>query len=80
MVRHKKLLLEDYTLSPEIMKKCSLDVITFCNGLKKNGETIHCLFEHSRPRRIADKIVSAACQRSVNVYSSINMLLGFQIG
>lgn len=66
MDRHRKLLMDDYRLSPEVVTTCSDDVERFCRGLAKNGRTIHCLLDHSRPRRRNQKIVSSACQRSVS--------------
>jgi hypothetical protein len=66
MDRHRKLLMDDYRLSPEVVSKCSEDIHLFCRGLARNGKTIHCLLDHSRPRRRNQKIVSAACQRSVS--------------
>lgn len=65
MTRHRRLLMNDYRLSPEVVSKCSEDIDLFCHGLLRGGKTIHCLLDHSRPRRRIQKVVSPACQRSV---------------
>lgn len=65
MVRHRKFLMEDYRLSPEVVGKCSEDIDNFCNGLESGGKTIHCLLEHSRPKRRKQTVVSMPCQRAL---------------
>nr|CAD7408500.1 unnamed protein product [Timema cristinae] len=64
MVEHRKILMEDYRLSPEIVSQCSEDITKFCNGLEVGGKTIHCLMEHTRPRKKRER-VSFKCQRAV---------------
>lgn len=66
MVEHRQILMEDYRLSPEIVTLCSNDISKFCKGLEIGGKTIHCLMEHTRPKKRRDR-VSQLCQRSVNV-------------
>lgn len=66
MDRHRKLLMDDYRLSPEVVTTCVDDIDRFCRGLAKNGKTIHCLLDHSRVRRRNQKVVSFGCQRSVS--------------
>jgi Golgi apparatus protein 1 len=64
MQEHRKMLMDDYNLSPEIITDCSEDIRRFCQNL--NGpNTLHCLMEHSRPRRKKDRRVTAQCQRAV---------------
>nr|CAD7586716.1 unnamed protein product [Timema genevievae] len=69
MVEHRKILMEDYRLSPEIVSQCSEDITKFCNGLEVGGKTIHCLMEHTRPRKKRER-VSFKCQRAVSVPST----------
>lgn len=64
MIEHRKLLMEDYRLSPEIVSRCSDDITKYCTGLEAGGKTIHCLMEHSRPKRRKNR-VSPPCQRAV---------------
>lgn len=61
---HRKILLEDYRLSPEIVDGCSRDIPKFCNGLEVGGVTIHCLMEHTKSRKIKSRI-SIECQRAL---------------
>lgn len=68
MVRHRKFLMEDYRLSPEVVTRCSDDIENFCRSLEVGGKTIHCLMEHSRPKRRRQKIVSVGCQRAVRIF------------
>ncbi|CAA9995379.1 unnamed protein product, partial [Nesidiocoris tenuis] len=51
MIKHRRLLLEDYRLSPELVSKCSKDISKFCRKMEPNGKTIHCLMENAKPRR-----------------------------
>ncbi|XP_076655241.1 Golgi apparatus protein 1 [Halictus rubicundus] len=64
MFDHRKLLMEDYRLSPEIVDGCANDITAFCNGLEVGGTTIHCLMEHTRPRRKKSR-VSSKCQKAL---------------
>uniref|UniRef100_A0A1B6KZZ0 Golgi apparatus protein 1 n=1 Tax=Graphocephala atropunctata TaxID=36148 RepID=A0A1B6KZZ0_9HEMI len=64
MAEHRRMLLEDYRLSPEIVSHCSNDISEYCNGLEVGGRTIHCLMEHSRPKRRKER-VSPPCQRAL---------------
>lgn len=68
MMDHRKILLEDYRLSPEIVSGCAEDIKTHCSrGVEVGGKTIHCLMEHSRTKRRKDRI-SGACQRAVSTF------------
>lgn len=61
---HRKLLMEDYQMSPEILSDCADDITKFCNDLEAGGgKTIHCLMENARPKRKKDRRVTARCQR-----------------
>ncbi|XP_075212772.1 Golgi apparatus protein 1 [Lycorma delicatula] len=64
MIEHRKFLLEDYRLSPEIVAYCSGDISQFCQGNIEIGKTIHCLLEHSRYKRKKPR-VSFTCQRAL---------------
>ncbi|XP_012286119.1 Golgi apparatus protein 1 [Orussus abietinus] len=64
MFDHRKILMEDYRLSPEIVDGCANDISMFCNGLEVGGKTIHCLMEHTQTRKKKSRI-SAVCQRAL---------------
>lgn len=65
---HRKLLMEDYKMSPEILSGCADDITKFCNNLDAGaGKTIHCLMENARPKRKKDRRVTAVCQRALEM-------------
>lgn len=64
MIEHRKILMEDYRLSPEIVSHCSNDITSYCSGLEIGGKTIHCLMEHSLPGRKRSR-VSPPCLRAL---------------
>ncbi|XP_011302233.1 Golgi apparatus protein 1 [Fopius arisanus] len=64
MFDHRKILLEDYHLSPEIVDGCAKDISRFCNGLEQGGVTIHCLMEHTKSRKQKNKVLPE-CQRAL---------------
>ncbi|XP_049951626.1 Golgi apparatus protein 1 [Schistocerca serialis cubense] len=66
MIEHRKILMEDYRLSPEIVLSCPDDISKYCKGLEVGGRTIHCLMEHARQKRKEERI-SPACQRALEV-------------
>lgn len=65
MMEHRKMLMEDYRLSPEIMDNCKEEIEKYCNGLEVGGKTIHCLMDHVRLRNVK-KRVRDVCQRAVS--------------
>ncbi|CAH0726486.1 unnamed protein product, partial [Brenthis ino] len=67
MTDHRKMLMDDYRLSPELMQNCANDITMLCKGIEAGGRTIHCLMEHARPRKRKDKRISLACQRSLEI-------------
>ncbi|GAB0086076.1 Golgi apparatus protein 1 [Sergentomyia squamirostris] len=65
MVDHRKLLMEDYKLSPEIIAGCQSDIAKFCGNIDSGSKTIHCLMDHVRPKRRKENRVSAMCERAI---------------
>lgn len=61
---HRKMLMEDYKLSPEIIIDCADELNRFCQSTE-GAETIHCLMEHSKARRKKEMRVSVQCLRAV---------------
>ncbi|CAD5121834.1 unnamed protein product [Dimorphilus gyrociliatus] len=43
----KRELLEDYSITPEIMLNCQSEIKGICKGLERNGKTLHCLMKAS---------------------------------
>lgn len=64
MVEHRKMLMDDYRLSPELMHDCANDIATFCKTVETGGK-IHCLMEYSRPRKRKEKRISMGCHKSL---------------
>lgn len=61
---HRKMLMEDYHLSPEIIIDCTDEVKRFCQDTE-GSETIHCLMEHAKARRKKDLRVGVQCLRAI---------------
>ena len=77
MVEHRKILMEDYRMSPEIVMDCLDAIHMYCNGLEVGGKTIHCLMEHIRSRKRKER-VSSVCQRAVSILVVNLMINEFQ--
>lgn len=69
---HRKLLMEDYQLSPEILTGCADDIGKFCENIESGSKTIHCLMEHARPKKKKDRRVTATCQRALELLVKIS--------
>ena len=73
MAEVRQELMEDYSISPEIMTNCEKEISASCeNGLQKGGKTIHCLMNLARPVRDQGSHktnirLSAVCERAVSV-------------
>ncbi|XP_055609090.1 Golgi apparatus protein 1-like isoform X1 [Uranotaenia lowii] len=62
---HRRMLMEDYKLSPEILTGCAGDIDKFCSNLDAGGKTIHCLMDHARPKKKKERRVTEVCQRAL---------------
>ncbi|XP_035902218.1 Golgi apparatus protein 1 isoform X1 [Anopheles stephensi] len=62
---HRRMLLTDYKLSPEILTGCENDIEKFCSNLDAGGKTIHCLMEHARLKKKKDRRVTDICLRAL---------------
>lgn len=70
---HRKMLLQDYKMSPEILSDCVDDIAKFCNNIDAGGgKTIHCLMENARPKRKKDHRVTAQCQRALEMLIKVS--------
>jgi len=65
-MEHRKLLLQNHHLSPEVVSTCSNDIEKYCRNNEVIRRTIHCLMDHSKPSRQKNRI-DKACQKSVGV-------------
>lgn len=70
LVEHRKMLMEDYRLSPEIVKDCSEEIKNYCRGFETGGKTIHCLMDHARIAKNKKIILKDTCQRAVSIFPS----------
>ncbi|KAG5892124.1 hypothetical protein JTB14_032347 [Gonioctena quinquepunctata] len=63
---HRRMLMEDYSLSPEIVNNCKNETATFCNGYEAGGRTIHCLMNHALNRGSSRQLkLGDSCLRAV---------------
>ena len=40
---YRQFLMSDYELSPKVVAHCQTEIIQHCQGMRKQGETLHCL-------------------------------------
>lgn len=69
---HRRLLMEDFQMSPETLSGCADDIFNFCKNLDTGGKTIHCLMEHARPKKKKDRRVSSTCQRALELLLKVS--------
>lgn len=65
LMEHRKLLLRNHKLSPEVVSMCSNDIEKYCHDIEIGRRTIHCLMDHSKPSRQKNRI-GKSCQKAVN--------------
>ncbi|EDV97363.1 Golgi apparatus protein 1 isoform X2 [Drosophila grimshawi] len=76
---HRRMLMTDYQLSPELLSDCADDIPKFCpdeaqlvNGQSSTGgEIIHCLMKHARGRR-PQRRITAQCQRGLETLIKVS--------
>ncbi|XP_029697019.1 Golgi apparatus protein 1 isoform X2 [Takifugu rubripes] len=59
MMDYRRMLMEDFSLSPEIVLHCRSEIEGHCSGLHRKGRTLHCLMRVSRGD------IDANCQMAV---------------
>ena len=72
MLLHRRMLMSDYTLSPEIIAACNVQTIAGCSSIAaqnksdniaaRGGRMIHCLLSAARLRKSLDK----TCLTAIN--------------
>uniref|UniRef100_A0A3Q2P8U9 Golgi apparatus protein 1 n=1 Tax=Fundulus heteroclitus TaxID=8078 RepID=A0A3Q2P8U9_FUNHE len=63
MLDFRRLLMEDFSLSPEIVLHCRTEIEAQCSGLHRKGRTLHCLMRLGRGDR--SSAVDNICQNAL---------------
>ena len=63
MMDYRRMLMEDFSLSPEIVLHCRSEIEGHCSGLHRKGRTLHCLMRVGRGDMGA---IDPNCQRAVS--------------
>lgn len=67
MLDYRRMLMEDFSLSPEIILSCRGEIEHHCSGLHRKGRTLHCLMKVVRGEK---GNVGLNCQQAVRGLSS----------
>lgn len=72
MIDHRRMLMEDYRLSPEIVNSCKNETQLYCNFFEYGGRTIHCLMNQAliHGNSVVPRLTDA-CLRAVSIYINI---------
>ncbi|KAM9817200.1 Golgi apparatus protein 1-like [Neosynchiropus ocellatus] len=62
MLDYRRMLMEDFSLSPEIVLHCRSEIETHCSGLHRKGRTLHCLMRVGRGGTSVDNACQSALQ------------------
>lgn len=53
LVEHRKMLMTDFQLNPNIVKYCKDEIKNYCNGgIERGGKTLHCLLNKAKMSRV----------------------------
>ncbi|KAF1393199.1 hypothetical protein PFLUV_G00036030 [Perca fluviatilis] len=63
MLDYRRMLMEDFSLSPEIVLHCRTEIEAHCSGLHRKGRTLHCLMKIGRGDR--STAVDGLCQSAL---------------
>jgi len=61
----RRQIMEDFQVSPELVSDCHEDISHGCNGMGRDGKTIHCLMKIAMEKP-QGKELSSACEKSLN--------------
>lgn len=76
MLDYRRMLMEDFSLSPEIVLHCRGEIEAHCSGLHRKGRTLHCLMRVAR----GDKgTVDNLCQTAVRTFGIVGKGIGYLI-
>ncbi len=74
MLDYRRMLMEDFSLSPEIVLHCRGEIEAHCSGLHRKGRTLHCLMRVTR----GDKgTVDNLCQTAVRAHGIVGKGIGY---
>uniref|UniRef100_A0A667YC86 Golgi apparatus protein 1 n=1 Tax=Myripristis murdjan TaxID=586833 RepID=A0A667YC86_9TELE len=62
MLDYRRMLMEDFSLSPEIVLHCRSEIEAHCSGLHRKGRTLHCLMRVGRGDMGA---IDTLCQKAL---------------
>ncbi|XP_015244239.1 PREDICTED: Golgi apparatus protein 1-like [Cyprinodon variegatus] len=62
MMDYRRMLMEDFSLSPEIVLHCRSEIENHCSGLHRKGRTLHCLMRVGREDM---GTIEPTCQRAL---------------
>uniref|UniRef100_I3K5Q2 Golgi apparatus protein 1 n=1 Tax=Oreochromis niloticus TaxID=8128 RepID=I3K5Q2_ORENI len=63
MLDYRRMLMEDFSLSPEIVLHCRTEIEAQCSGLHRKGRTLHCLMRIGRSDR--SNAIDSVCQNAL---------------
>uniref|UniRef100_A0A7N8YQI9 Golgi apparatus protein 1 n=1 Tax=Mastacembelus armatus TaxID=205130 RepID=A0A7N8YQI9_9TELE len=63
MLDYRRMLMEDFSLSPEIVLHCRTEIEAHCSGLHRKGRTLHCLMRIGRGERSTS--IDSVCQSAL---------------
>ncbi|XP_035769606.1 Golgi apparatus protein 1b [Neolamprologus brichardi] len=63
MLDYRRMLMEDFSLSPEIVLHCRTEIEAQCSGLHRKGRTLHCLMRIGRGDR--SNAMDSVCQNAL---------------
>uniref|UniRef100_A0A1A8R944 Golgi apparatus protein 1 n=1 Tax=Nothobranchius pienaari TaxID=704102 RepID=A0A1A8R944_9TELE len=63
MLDFRRMLMEDFSLSPEIVLHCRTEIEAQCSGLHRKGRTLHCLMRIGRGDR--SSAINSICQNAL---------------
>lgn len=69
MLDYRRMLMEDFSLSPEIVLHCRAEIEAHCSGLHRKGRTLHCLMRIGRGDR--SSTVDSSCQSAVRTPDTV---------
>lgn len=64
---YRRMLMEDFSLSPEIVLHCRGEIEAHCSGLHRKGRTLHCLMRVGREDM---GTIDNLCQKAVSSQGS----------
>lgn len=62
MLDYRRMLMEDFSLSPEIILNCRGEIEHHCSGLHRKGRTLHCLMRVTRAEKTN---IGVSCQQAL---------------